>query len=209
MLYYSTIESKTLELLKRFISIPQFSNLRLVGGTSLALQIGHRKSIDIDLFGAIDPDLRLDIILKEIGPLKIIKRSPHIFICTINDIKVDIVNYSYPWLDTQNIIDTIPLASRRDIAAMKLSAITGRGTKKDFIDLFFLLKEFTLEEIMHFYQEKYADGAIFLVIRSLAYFADADKEAMPKMMIPLDWLLVKNTIISALNEYMKDKTLLP
>jgi hypothetical protein len=203
MLYYSTIESKTLELLKNLISIPQLANLRLVGGTSLALQIGHRKSIDIDLFGGIDPDLRLDLILKEIGPLKIIKRSPHIFICTINDIKVDIVNYSYPWLDTQNTIDTIPLASRRDIAAMKLSAITGRGTKKDFIDLYFLLKEFTLEEILHFYQEKYADGAVFLVIRSLAYFADADKEAMPKMIIPLDWLLVKNTIISALNDYMK------
>jgi len=199
----SAVSLQLIKTIKELQSLPSLSNFALAGGTNLALRYNHRKSIDIDLFGGIDPALSLDLILKEIGPLKIIKRSPHIFICTINDIKVDIVNYSYPWLDTQNTIDTIPLASRRDIAAMKLSAITGRGTKKDFIDLYFLLKEFTLEEILHFYQEKYADGAVFLVIRSLAYFADADKEAMPKMIIPLDWLLVKNTIISALNDYMK------
>lgn len=138
MLHHETIDSKTLGLLRKLQQIPAFSNLRLVSGTSLALQIGHRKSIDINLFGNINADnITISKSIDKIAEVTSLKKSKNINIYLINDIKVDVVNYHYKWLENPIIKDDIVLAGKKDIAAMKLSAITGRGTKKDFIDLFF------------------------------------------------------------------------
>lgn len=205
MLHYSTIDAKTLELLKQLVLLPEFKQLRLVGGTSLALQIGHRNSIGIDLFGIIDNELKLDQILKPPGKFHLIHKTSHIFICTINDIKVDIVNYSYPWLYDTFFSDNIPLADLEDISAMKLAAITGIGSKNDFIDIYFLLKEFSLQEMLSFYEEKYSDGALFLVLRSLTYFIGADKDADPKMLNEVSWSKIKETIILTINEYFQKR----
>jgi predicted nucleotidyltransferase component of viral defense system len=145
MLHYNTINSATLELLRQLQAIPAFSKLRLVGGTSLALQIGHRTSIDLDLFGYLDADeFVVTNALNKIGDVTILKRSENINIYIINGIKVDIVNYPYSWLLDTLVEDNLKLARIEDIAAMKLAAITNRGTKKDFIDLFFLLKQYSL-----------------------------------------------------------------
>jgi len=86
---------------------------------------------------------------------------------------------------------------------MKLAAITNRGTKKDFIDLFFLLKRYRLEKLFDFYKNKYQDGSKFLVIKSLSYFDDADEEAMPEMCIPIEWEFVKSHISQVLTDYLK------
>lgn len=90
MLYYETIDAATLELLRKLLSIPSFSSLRLAGGTSLALQYGHRKSIDIDLFGSIDTDNdTLFFMLSAPGDVKRLNNRANIHIYTINGIKVD------------------------------------------------------------------------------------------------------------------------
>lgn len=155
MLYYETIEPQTLELLRKLQEIPSLRKTRLVGGTSLALQIGHRKSIDLDFFGEVDGDNdALAEELKNLGNLMVLKVSSHIHIYLLNNIKIDIVDYAYPWLNEAIHIDGIQLADLTDIAAMKLAAITGRGTKKDFIDLYFLSKHFTLSEMQSFYERK-------------------------------------------------------
>lgn len=208
MLFYRTIDSSTLELLKKIQSKKLFKELRLVGGTSLALQIGHRISIDLDLFGILNNTDKLDIdkTLSDIGKLKTLHHTNNINIYTLNDVKVDIVNYHYPWLNKEIIIGDIKLASIKDIAAMKLSAISGRGSKKDFIDLFFILKQFSLKEIIEFYEIKYNDGSVFQVLRSLAYFDDADIEVMPKMFVEVSWKKIKKTIIEKLNEYIDIST---
>ncbi|RLD56450.1 MAG: hypothetical protein DRJ05_11320, partial [Bacteroidetes bacterium] len=160
MLHYKTINSPTLGLLRQLLEIPEFQNLRLVGGTSLALQIGHRKSIDLDLFGQLKTDeFEISKILSSIGDSILLHKTPNIFIYTINEIKVDIVNYPYHWIEDVLKDDNLNLAGKKDISAMKLAAITGRGSKKDFIDLYFLLQEFSLERILSFYQEKYYDGS--------------------------------------------------
>ena len=204
MLHYKTIDKKTLELLKKIQSVPEFSKLRLVGGTSLALQMGHRKSIDLDLFGKVECDeFTLANILNKTGQVRVLKKSENINIYTIDGIKVDIVNYPYSWLKDVLFEDSLTLAKIEDIAAMKLSAITNRGTKKDFIDLFFLLKEYSLGELLDFYGEKYQDGSKFLVIKSLAYFDDADEEEMPEMCISISWKEVKDKISHVLNSYIK------
>lgn len=86
------------------------------------------------------------------------------------------------------------LAGLEDICAMKLAAITGRGTRKDFIDIYFLLRAFTLEEMFSFYTHKYADGSPFMVIKSLTYFEDAENEPEPYMFESIDWNAIKTEI---------------
>lgn len=204
MLFFQTIEPATLELLKVFMQTAAFSHLRLVGGTALALQIGHRSSIDIDLFGKYDlDDIETDNIMSAFEHVQLIKKTANIRIYSVNNIKVDIVNYPYTWLDEVLTYKDIRLASKKDIAAMKLSAITGRGTKKDFIDLFFLLKEFSLNEMLSFYKLKYPQGSEFLVLKSLSYFDDADQEESPRMLEIIDWDEIKTKLMSVLGSYIK------
>jgi predicted nucleotidyltransferase component of viral defense system len=203
MLHYNTINTKTLALLKAIQRVDLFKNLRLVGGTALALQIGHRLSVDLDLFGLINSD-KLSIVgaLNKIGKIKTIQQTENINIYTVDNIKVDVVNYEYPWLKPQLVQENLRLASLPDIAAMKLAAITGRGSKKDFIDIYYLLKRYTFEELLLFYNNKYHDGSTFLVLRSLAYFDDANSELMPKMFKSVSWDVVKRDLSEKLKEYI-------
>jgi len=183
--------------------IPAFSGLRLVGGTSLALQLGHRKSIDLDLFGILNIDeLALAKNLSGLGSLSLLNRTENIYIYLINGIKVDITNYHYPWLEKAIVKDKLILAEKKDIAAMKLAAITGRGTKKYFIDLYFLLQYFTLAEMISFYKKKFFDGSEFLVIKSLSYFDDADSDADPFMIKQILWVDIKTFIVKTLSNFL-------
>lgn len=204
MLHYEAVDIPTLELLKQLQSIDLFQQLRLVGGTALALQKGHRKSIDLDLFGSIDVDvLEINNALSQLGNITQIRNSKNIHIYIINGIKVDIVNYTYPWLNEVLEIDGIRLAGYEDIAAMKLAAISGRGTKKDFVDIYYLLNLMSLSEMVKLYQKKFADGSIFMVLKSFIYFEDAEKDVMPDMIKELSWLEVKEEIIEAHTNYIQ------
>lgn len=196
MLQTQTASPKLLELLKQLMQDDFFNGFDLVGGTSLALQIGHRNSIDIDMFGnrEIDTDL-FEEKLKSFGKVEITQSTKNILISSINEIKVDFVNYKYPLLQETKIIDFIRLASKEDIAAMKLNAILGRGSRKDFIDLYFLLNEFSLQQMFGFFKDKYIEGSEFLVYKSLTYFEDADSQPQPKMFKPFDWDICKQKII--------------
>ncbi|CDA83297.1 uncharacterized protein BN772_01776 [Bacteroides sp. CAG:754] len=188
MLSYKTIEPHTLELLKKLTQEPFLAKTRLVGGTALALQYGHRMSIDLDFFGEIEEDnTTIREILRKIGSISVYKETTNIKIYSINGIKVDFVNYKYPWIDTVIEKDGLRLASPKDIAAMKINAVEGRGTKKDFIDMYFLLQHYTLEDILKFYAEKYPENSIFRGLMSLSYFEDAEDELMPTMFSNIEW----------------------
>jgi hypothetical protein len=202
MLYYKTIDPPTLELLTQMLKIPEFKDLRLAGGTALALQIGHRKSIDLDFFGQLKIDeYMFSHVLKQFNEVKLLNQTENIKIYLINGIKTDFVNYSYDWIDQPVTDGCLRLAGLMDIAAMKLAAITGRGTKKDFIDIYFLLRNFTLEEMLAFYDRKYPDGSAFLALKSLGYFEDAEAEQNPVMLEGVEWDEVKNRINKDLKAY--------
>lgn len=196
MLQTETVSPELLELLNKIMNDDFFQNFILVGGTSLALQLGHRNSVDIDMFGNQDIDQYLFIErLKKFGTVEVSQSSKNIMITSINGIKVDFVNYNYPVLKDSKTINSIRLSSLEDIAAMKLNAILGRGSKKDFIDLYFLLNEYSLTQILKFYNQKYLDGSEFLVVKSLTYFEDADIQPDPKMYKIFDWTICKQKII--------------
>ena len=104
------------------------------------------------------------------------------------------VDYNFQLLEPVNVIDGIRLVSKKDIAAMKLNAIAGRGSKKDFVDVYQLLNEFSLIEMLSFYIQKYPNGSEFMVLKSLLYFDDAEIEPDPIMLIPITWSQVKERI---------------
>ena len=197
MLSYQTIESHTLELLRCLTDEPLLSELRLVGGTALALQYGHRNSVDLDFFGNLDEDEKaLRCCLERIGKVGVLKETKSIRIYDLDGIKIDFVDYSrYPWLDGPIVEDGLRLASPRDIAAMKVNAIEGRGTRKDFIDVYYLLQHYSLAEILDFYKEKYPEHSIFRALMSLSYFEDAEKQNMPEMFTADSWEKMKSFII--------------
>ncbi|GHT32724.1 hypothetical protein FACS189434_05230 [Bacteroidia bacterium] len=200
ILHTFTVKESTLLLLKKLQAIPFFSEMRLVGGTALALQLGHRNSVDLDFFGKMNFTRgELEHELQKHG-LKTSVRSESelIKIVQIENIKVDFVDYSSViWLEQAVLSDGICLAGLKDIGAMKISAITGRGTKKDFIDLFFLLQCFSLEQLIGFCKQKYDTNSIFHIIRSLTYFEDAEEDPQPEMYVPFEWNKTKQTIKQA------------
>lgn len=204
MLQKQSVSTQLFELLKKLMNVPEFEELYLVGGTSLALQLGHRISVDIDLFGKAElTEFEMSEIVKKFGQVTLINKSKNISVYSINGIKVDIVNYPYKWIETPLQIEGIRLAGKKDIAAMKLNAIAGRGSKKDFADLYFLLNEFTLNEMMGFYKEKYSEGSEFLVLKSLTWFDDADTEPEINWLTKQNWPDIKQSILKATAQYLK------
>jgi len=203
MLSYRTIEPHTLELLKQLCQEPYLKDCRLVGGTALALQYGHRSSVDLDFFGSFGPEKdELFNILTSYAEVQKVKDSPKIKIFFMDNIKVDFVNYSiYPWIDNAVEEDGLRLASPKDIAAMKINAVEGRGSKKDFIDIYFLLQRFSLSEMLDFYSQKYPNYSIYRALKSLIYFADADPKEMPTMFEDVSWEEIKVFIKKQVVEY--------
>ena len=201
MLHLETVDADTLELLKQLQRNESLANTRLAGGTALALQIGHRKSIDLDFFGILNmepTECRQE--LEAVGEVSLRNESRRVQRYMVSGVQVDLVDYPYPWLDDPVVADGLRLATCRDIATMKLSAITNRGTKKDFIDLAFLLEMFSLDEMLGFYAEKFSDGDTFLVLKSLVFFDDAEDDPMPKMLVDFDWVAAKQRIRAIVSE---------
>jgi hypothetical protein len=199
----AAIEHTTLELLKRIQALPELAATRLVGGTALAMQLGHRVSIDLDIFGEWDLACDLGAALRTVGNVQRPRASKdfRLQFFDVDGVKVDFVTYSrYPWLDPPICEDGVRLASERDIAAMKINAITNRGTRKDFVDLAFLLRRHSLSEMIEWYVAKYPDGHVALAARSLSYFADAEEMPLPLMLVPFDWDEAKDAIRRAVRE---------
>ena len=205
MLSIQTIKPDTLELLKAISAQPEVQETRLVGGTALALQYGHRQSVDLDFFGCLpeDKDTLIDAV-KRIGEVMVFNQSKNILQMVVNQVKVDLVDYSrYPWIDEPVKGDGFVLASDKDIAAMKVNAIIGRGTRKDFIDLYALLQHYSLPEIMDFYRKKYPEFSEYRALLSMTYFEDAEMQDMPLMLIDTPWETMKKTIIKAVEAYQQ------
>lgn len=204
MLHYETIHPDALELLRKIQSLEMFKDARLVGGTALALQLGHRKSIDLDFFGSVDASLQeIASALSTFASVSPLSESRMKRFLIVDGVKVDVVNYPYSWIDEPVIEDGVALAGIKDIAAMKLSAITNGGTRKDFVDFYFLLKYFSFEELINLYVQKYSDTQLFTTLKSLTYFDDAEQDPMPAMMVTLEWEDVKSLIVAEVGRFMK------
>lgn len=209
MLQYKVVDESTLDLLNKINDCHLFEQYRLVGGTALALIHGHRKSIDLDFFGPEKIDTyEMVQFFKSIGEVRELRSSRKIDSLFLNNVKIDVVNYPYPWIDGILKDEKIRIASSKEIAAMKIAAITNRGSKKDFYDLNKLLEMYSLSQIIGFYSEKFIDSSVFFALKSIIYFDDADDQEEPIMFDPVTWELVKANIIKAHLDFIRNSSLI-
>ena len=208
MLHTQTVEAQTLALLKKLMSMPQLRDFCLVGGTALSLKLGHRISIDLDLFKTTEIEVERLIKLlqqefKSDFEYENLKINYAVF-CKIHSIKVDLVQYSHPIIADIEVVDGIRMYSNKDIAAMKINAILGRGVKKDFWDLYELLKLYSLNEIIDFYTQKYPNQQLLISIpNALTYFEDADDSPDPLSLLGQTWEEVKEFIRATVSTFLK------
>ncbi|WP_050982177.1 nucleotidyl transferase AbiEii/AbiGii toxin family protein [Mucilaginibacter paludis] len=166
MLREETVEPATLGLLRQIVSLPELKQFRLVGGTALSLLFGHRKSIDLDLFTdqPIEKDTLIPALEDAFGRIITTNDRKHIYQCIIQNVKVDFVSVRDPFLNPIQIIDQIPFADIKDLIALKLNAVKGRGVKKDFWDVAKLLQTYSINDLFQFYHDRYSYDDTFAVI---------------------------------------------
>lgn len=196
MLHTETVAPSTLELLNRLMSDQLFQDFRLVGGTSLSLQIGHRISIDLDLFSdtAFD-EISLKIHLEKDYNLITEFLARETVKGEISGVQIDCIAHKYKWLSPATTIGNIRLASLEDIAAMKLNAITGNGTRiKDFIDIAYLSSIFSFNQMLDFYNLKY-NSSTLMPMKAITYFDDINfKEPIKMINGNFSWKIISKRL---------------
>lgn len=203
MLQTQVVRSATLVLLKQLMEKNYLDAFTLVGGTALALQIGHRTSTDLDFFTNEQHDfVRLLQAVKT--DYSIEKESTYSFalFCYIEEVKVDFVWKPGKQLESAKELDGIRLASLQDLAAYKLEAVTNRGKYRDFFDIFCLLKFFSLKEMLGFWKKKFSQSSEFTLLRSLTYFDDAVPEPDLKYFDKTSWSDIKKRLQNDVNQYV-------
>jgi len=177
MLQTATVEKPTFELVKRLMQDKCLSDFLLAGGTSLSLQLGYRKSIDLDMFSYQEFDsIELEKYL--VKKYQFVTRrafEKNTVLGYIDDIKVDFVAHLYPLLNQPIEEETIRMYSLQDLACMKLVAISDNGTRlKDFVDIAFISTNMSLNEMLISYSKKYNRPNYFHAVKGLSYFNDID-----------------------------------
>jgi hypothetical protein len=179
MLHKETVERRTLELLTALMQDEVLKDFALVGGTALALYMGHRKSVDLDLFSQriFQVEKLQDHLCEKYG-FTTLNMADITLIGVIDDIKVDCIYYKYPLVEPVSEIEEIRLTSMPDIAAMKLTAIAQSGTRlKDFVDVAFLSTKMSFNNMLDAFREKFPRTNIVGVTKSLLYYNDIDFSA--------------------------------
>jgi Nucleotidyl transferase AbiEii toxin, Type IV TA system len=182
------IDPKTFELIQQLQSIEQLKDFVLVGGTSLALQLGHRNSIDIDLFtqNTFDDGEIMELMGGKYEVMERFRRKNTV-ICLLNNIKTDFIRHNYPYLLPPIEEEGIRFLSKEDITAMKFHAIIQSGKRlKDFIDIYFLLEHFNMGQMVDFFTQKYNYMNPMIALKAINFFGDIDESIdPPKLLNPL------------------------
>jgi len=203
-MFEKAIDSKTRQVLIKIRETQVLENFYLAGGTALSLILGHRKSIDLDFFSSSFPKFEILVAkLKTLNP-KVINQDKGTLDLYIDDVKVSFLEYKYPLVGDFLEFDQVKVASLEDIACMKLSAISSRGSKKDFIDLYFILQKFSLGELLDLFEKKFkgVDYQMSHILKSLVYFEEAEKQPDPEFLVDVDWNEVRKALEDSTYKYL-------
>lgn len=191
---------QTLDWLARQ-SASALRNWMLAGGTGLALQIGHRISEDFDFFRTDAMDVRtLHDVFKAYGTYETLQEAEHTLTVRLGQTKLSFFCVRDPFLFSGLPYRFFTIADITDIALMKIAAISGRGSRKDFVDLFFILSgSLSLRQSLELTTKKYGANRTnrYQLLKSLTYFDDAEREPMPQMLHPVNWDTCKRFFIQA------------
>ncbi len=171
----------------------------LAGGTAVALHLGHRRSVDFDwfTFDGLSNPLQFAAEIRDEG---IAFTTDHVAPGTLHGsvqgVRVSMIRFRYPMLSAlRKMRSGIHIAGKADLAAMKLSDVTQRGAKKDFVDIYALGKKTrSLQKMLNWYREKFAVENVAHLMYSLAYFEDAERERLPRMLWDINWQAVKTEL---------------
>jgi hypothetical protein len=204
-LYLNTIPQATRSVLDKIKTIPDIQHFYLTGGTALSLQLGHRESEDLDFFTKtpFKPEL-LQQKLTQYGVLQNVQMDEGTLNLSIDTVKLQFLHYPYALLESCTVWNGISVSSVLDISCTKLITISMRGSKKDFIDLYFILQQFTLKKLFAKLDEKYTHIKYNYphILKSLVYFDDAESQPVPKMHKEIVWQDVKTAIIQHVKEFI-------
>ena len=208
MLHKQTISPFLEEVLKRLMQIKELKDFRLVGGTALSLLLGHRKSLDIDMFTAqYIKSNELMHIMKLYYPrneIRDISFGVQMYLPkpgTQDELKVDLMcneDYIRPVIEEEGI----RIAQIEDISAMKLEAITTRKEKKDYWDIAELLGIYSLDQLTIFYKERYPWNDLRAVMENLLLFEKCDGQFDPECLNNKDWPMIKTIITKAFDKFV-------
>lgn len=160
--------------------------------------------MDFDFFSKKDID-NADIIRQcaEIGKFELFSEDKNTVNGALNEVSVSFMTYPYTLLGECIRYNHLQIASVIDIAMMKLEAISSRGSKKDFVDFYFLSREFALDELFTAHGKKFGDDLSnrYHLLKSLVYFDDAENQPMPVMVDKISWEEIKGAIVRSVREY--------
>lgn len=212
-MYWNVIDSNRYNVLEKLIKTITLKDYYLAGGTALALQTGIRESFDLDFFiqNEFDENLLIQE-LESLGELEISVCRKGTVHAILNNVQLTFLYFPNKLVEPKvkvKEIDGLYLASIEDIAIMKLVAISQRGTKKDFFDLYYICNQFNIkiQDVLKMLNKKYDQNKINYshIIQSLSYFEDAEDENLPKVFIDYDWNTIKQYYINEQrNIYKKD-----
>jgi len=191
----------------KLAGVRELHDFYLAGGTAIALHLGHRESIDFDFFS--ETDFKNQVIIKALSktaPLSDIQEAVGTLHGVFEKTRVSFLNYPYPMIADPKVLDGIAVADLRDIIPMKLVAISQRGAKKDFVDLYALLNNgWNLDAILQTLDQKFKNVGYnkLHILKSLSFFDEADQEPMPKMLIAADWEEVKSYLVMTTKAFLK------
>jgi hypothetical protein len=197
-MFENVLLAETRHLLKRIKPEDLPAQSYLAGGTAVALHLGHRRSFDLDFFTPSEfIESQWENKIHHDFGFNLIKRDWQTLIGSIDKVKFSLFGYPYRQIYPNELLGMVSVASLPDLAAMKLDTIIGRGSKRDFIDIYFLMQRFTLETLFAFYQAKYGnfEERQLMLKKALVYFSDADKDEMPDMIASVKWIEIKKMFL--------------
>ncbi len=185
------------QILRQLSQTPCLNAFALGGGTSLALRFPFRISLDADYF--TETPFNSDELLLEIrthfSQVDLVNKTKGSLCSLISGIKVEFFHHPYPRLMPTDELEGLNLLSIADVAAMKVNAVTNRGSKKDFSDLYMLeSNSFTLAQSVDSFCQKYGESSRLLALRSLAWFEDAEHEPSPHYLTEISWSQIRQTM---------------
>ncbi|HWR33516.1 MAG TPA: nucleotidyl transferase AbiEii/AbiGii toxin family protein [Chitinophagaceae bacterium] len=182
------IAPETFRLVQQLQAIPELKEFHLVGGTALSLQLGHRNSIDIDLFTKNEFEATdiINLLQADFSVTATLVRKGTL-LAVVNNIKTDFIQHSYPLIKPPFAEEGISFLSKEDIAGMKFHAVIQSGKRlKDFIDMYFLLEHFSMKQMLEFYSAKYTFSNPMIAMKAINFFDDIDENIdPPKLLKPL------------------------
>lgn len=199
LMYLNTVSPLTANLLNKLKPSDLPEKSYLAGGTAIALQLGHRKSNDLDFFTPTKfSEIAWEEKLKEDLKLKTNQRDWQTIAGNIGSVKFSLFYYSNKLIEKLIPWNGVFLASLPDLAAIKLDTVISRGAKRDLIDIYFLVKKYSLPKLFTFYEQKYGNFSDreIMIKKALVYFDDADKDEDPQMLANISWKTIKENLVN-------------